>query len=39
VACLEGGYDPRATGLATVATLRALAGVDQADPTLPVDEG
>ncbi|TVR62962.1 MAG: histone deacetylase [Gemmatimonadales bacterium] len=27
VAALEGGYDPRATGLAVAATLRALAGV------------
>ena len=36
VALLEGGYDPRATGLATVAVLRALAGISQADPTLPV---
>ncbi|MDT8367974.1 MAG: histone deacetylase [Longimicrobiales bacterium] len=35
VALLEGGYDPRTTGFATVAVLRALAGVDVADPTLP----
>ena len=38
VALLEGGYDPRATGLATVAVLRALAGIRVADPTLPVPE-
>jgi len=36
VALLEGGYDPRATGLATVAVLRSLAGIAEADPTLPV---
>jgi acetoin utilization deacetylase AcuC-like enzyme len=35
VALLEGGYDPARTGLATVAVLRGLAGVEQADPTLP----
>ena len=39
VACLEGGYDPRRTGLACVATLRGLAGVEPADPTLPVSVG
>ena len=39
VALLEGGYEPRATGLATVAVLRALAGIEVADPTLPVAEG
>jgi len=39
VACLEGGYDPKRTGLACVATLRALAGVAQADPTLPAELG
>ncbi len=39
VALLEGGYDPSATGLATVAVLRALAGIDVADPTLSVPEG
>ncbi len=38
VALLEGGYDPRATGLATVAVLRSLAGIPEADPTLPVPE-
>jgi acetoin utilization deacetylase AcuC-like enzyme len=38
VALLEGGYEPRATGLATVATLRALAGIPVADPTLPLSE-
>lgn len=36
VALLEGGYEPRRTGLATVATVRALAGIDVADPTAPV---
>lgn len=35
VACLEGGYDPRRTGLAAVAVIRALAGIDEADPTAP----
>jgi acetoin utilization deacetylase AcuC-like enzyme len=35
VALLEGGYDPRRTGLAAVAVIRALAGIDEADPTLP----
>ncbi len=39
VAMLEGGYDPRRTGLAAVAVIRALAGVAQSDPTLPADEG
>lgn len=39
VAMLEGGYDPRRTGLASVAVLRALAGVDEADPTLPANPG
>ncbi len=39
VAALEGGYDPRRTGLATVATLRGLAGVEPADPTLPATTG
>jgi acetoin utilization deacetylase AcuC-like enzyme len=29
VAVLEGGYEPRATGKAVVATLRALAGVEE----------
>jgi acetoin utilization deacetylase AcuC-like enzyme len=38
VALLEGGYEPRATGLATVSVLRALAGIGVADPTLPVSE-
>jgi hypothetical protein len=28
VAALEGGYDPRRTGLGTAAVLRALAGTD-----------
>lgn len=36
VALLEGGYDPRRTGLATVATVRALAGIEEADPTVPI---
>ncbi len=35
VALLEGGYEPRRTGLATVATVRALAGIDVADPMAP----
>jgi acetoin utilization deacetylase AcuC-like enzyme len=39
VAMLEGGYDPRRTGLAAVAVLRALARVEPADPTLPALEG
>lgn len=36
VALLEGGYDPRRTGLAAVAVIRALAGITEADPTVPV---
>ena len=32
VAMLEGGYDPKRTGLATVAVIRALAGVDEENP-------
>ena len=39
VAMLEGGYDPRSSGLAAVAVLRALAGVTPGDPTLPADQG
>lgn len=39
VAALEGGYDPKRTGLAAVATLRGLAGVEPADPTLPATAG
>ena len=39
VALLEGGYDPRRTGLAAVAVLRAMAGVLPADPTLPATAG
>jgi acetoin utilization deacetylase AcuC-like enzyme len=39
VALLEGGYDPARTGLAAVAVLRSLAGVEPADPTLPASEG
>jgi acetoin utilization deacetylase AcuC-like enzyme len=39
VALLEGGYDPRRTGLAAVAVLRAMAGVRPADPTLPATAG
>ena len=35
VALLEGGYDPRRTGLAAVAVIRALADIQEADPTLP----
>ena len=35
VAMLEGGYDPRRTGLAAVSVIRALAGIDEADPTAP----
>jgi acetoin utilization deacetylase AcuC-like enzyme len=34
VALLEGGYDPRRTGLAAVAVIRALADVREADPTV-----
>lgn len=36
VALLEGGYDPKRTGLAAVAVIRALADIDEADPTAPV---
>jgi acetoin utilization deacetylase AcuC-like enzyme len=36
VALLEGGYDPRRTGLAAVAVIRALAGIKEADPSVPV---
>jgi len=36
VALLEGGYDPRRTGLAAVAVIRALADILEADPTAPV---
>ncbi|MDT8340880.1 MAG: histone deacetylase [Longimicrobiales bacterium] len=36
VALLEGGYDPKRTGLAAVAVLRALADIMEADPTAPV---
>ncbi|UCC24963.1 MAG: histone deacetylase [Gemmatimonadales bacterium] len=36
VAFLEGGYDPRRTGLAAVAVIRALADISEADPTAPV---
>ncbi|HSG46562.1 MAG TPA: histone deacetylase [Longimicrobiales bacterium] len=36
VALLEGGYDPRRTGLAAVAVIRALADILEADPTVPV---
>lgn len=39
VALLEGGYDPVATGRATAAVLRALAGIEEADPTLPSSSG
>jgi acetoin utilization deacetylase AcuC-like enzyme len=35
VACLEGGYHPVRTGLGAVAVIRALAGIDEADPTRP----
>ncbi len=35
VALLEGGYDPGRTGLAAVAVIRALAGIDEADPSAP----
>jgi acetoin utilization deacetylase AcuC-like enzyme len=37
VALLEGGYDPRRTGLAAVAVIRALADIEEADPTLPAE--
>jgi acetoin utilization deacetylase AcuC-like enzyme len=36
VALLEGGYDPKRTGLAAVAVIRALADITEADPTAPV---
>jgi acetoin utilization deacetylase AcuC-like enzyme len=36
VALLEGGYDPNRTGLAAVAVIRALAGITEADPRVPV---
>ncbi|MEJ2539217.1 MAG: histone deacetylase [Gemmatimonadota bacterium] len=39
VALLEGGYDPRRTALATVAVIRALAGITEVDPTVPVASG
>jgi len=39
VALLEGGYDPKRTGLAAVAVIRALAGITEADPTVPVHSG
>jgi acetoin utilization deacetylase AcuC-like enzyme len=39
VALLEGGYDVRRTAQGTVAVLRALAGVRESDPTLPVGIG
>jgi acetoin utilization deacetylase AcuC-like enzyme len=39
VAMLEGGYDPPRTGAAALAVLRALAGVEPADPTLPALDG
>lgn len=39
VALLEGGYDPRRTGLAAVAVIRALADITEADPTAPVPAG
>ena len=37
VALLEGGYDPRRTGLAAVAVIRALSGITEADPTVSVN--
>jgi acetoin utilization deacetylase AcuC-like enzyme len=39
VVLLEGGYDVRRTGLGAVAVIRALAGVDEADPTVVSSEG
>jgi acetoin utilization deacetylase AcuC-like enzyme len=39
VALLEGGYDPKRTGLAAVAVIRALAGITEADPTVSVNSG
>jgi acetoin utilization deacetylase AcuC-like enzyme len=39
VALLEGGYDVKRTAQGTVAVLRALAGVTESDPTLPVGLG
>ena len=39
VVLLEGGYDPSRTGLGAVAVIRALAGVEEADPTLPAHPG
>jgi acetoin utilization deacetylase AcuC-like enzyme len=39
VALLEGGYDPKRTGLAAVAVIRALADIMEADPSAPVPQG
>ena len=39
VGLLEGGYDPKRTGLAAVAVIRALAGITEADPTVSVSSG
>ena len=39
VALLEGGYQVRRTGLGAAAVLRALAGVEHAEPTLAVPPG
>lgn len=39
VALLEGGYDPKRTGLGAVAVIRALADVDPADPTSTASGG
>jgi acetoin utilization deacetylase AcuC-like enzyme len=39
VVLLEGGYDVRRTGLGAVAVIRALAGIEEADPTVPAVDG
>jgi acetoin utilization deacetylase AcuC-like enzyme len=39
VVLLEGGYDVRRTGLGAVAVMRALAGVEEADPTVTSSGG
>jgi len=39
VALLEGGYDPKRTGLAAVAVIRAMADIMEVDPTSPAIPG